>query len=590
MSSATTGGQDFQTSYQRDADQLFRAAFDGAPIGVCLLDQHGCFVRLNPALCAMLGYENDALLGTSLAMVTRPDHLQSAMELLDSLGGADRDEGRMRSVMLGRDGKQIPAQVSLSVARRGDGGSLYLIAHVEDLTEQLAAEANLRFEARHDALTGLPNRTFLSDLLRSYQEEGRAVGVMFLDLDNFKRVNDGFGHDLGDALLVSAARRLREVSRGNEAVVRFGGDEFLVVCADVDAEGAMTAAHRYRDAMREPFSVEGVELELSVSIGVVTRGEGAALDPTNLIRDADTAMYRAKDLGRDAVVLFDDAMRSGLLRRIELEQALRRAVERREMRLAWQPFFDLHTGEVVGAEALCRWHREGRGLVSPVDFIPIAEATRVIVPIGRWVLETALSQGRAWRRDVPRRFAGRRPAVPAFGNAARFHVAVNVSAHQLTPALPSQVEALLDASDTGPGQLCVELTESALFEDRSLALDIVRRLSAMGVRLAIDDFGTGYSSLAYLRDLPVHQLKIDRSFVSGLGERKRDASVVASIVSIAHELGLEVLAEGVETPAQLESLRAVGVDLVQGWLFSKAVDADEIPAMVARYAPDAEPG
>ncbi|MEZ4407474.1 MAG: EAL domain-containing protein [Polyangiales bacterium] len=589
MSSGTASGQDFQAAYQRDADQLFRAAFDGAPIGVCLLDQHGCFVKLNRALCDVLGYENDALLGTSLAMVTRPDHLPSAMELLASLSAADRNEGRLRTVMLGRDGKQIPAQVSLSVARRGEGGALYLIAHVEDLTEQLAAEANLRFEARHDALTGLPNRTFLADLLRSYESEGRSVGVMFLDLDNFKRVNDGFGHDLGDALLVSAARRLREVSRGNEAVVRFGGDEFLVVCADVDAEGAMSAAHRYRDAMREPFSVEGIDIELSASIGVVARGGGAALDTTSLIRDADTAMYRAKDLGRDAVVLFDEALREGLLKRIELEQALRRAVERREMHLAWQPFLDLHSGEVVGAEALCRWQREGRGMVSPVDFIPLAEATRLIVPIGRWVMETALLQARAWRRDVPRRFAGKR-ATTHLGSEARFHVAVNVSAHQLTTALPAQVESLLESTDASPGELCVELTESALFEDKSLALDVVKRLSSMGVRLAIDDFGTGYSSLAYLRDLPVHQLKIDRSFVSGLGARQSDASVVASIVSIAHELGLEVLAEGVETPAQLDALRAVGVDLVQGWLFSKAVPPDEIPAMVARYARDDEPG
>lgn len=220
-----------------------------------------------------------------------------------------------------------------------------------------------------------------------------------------------------------------------------------------------------------------------------------------------------------------------------------------------------------------------------MEFIPVAEATRMIVPIGRWVLETALGQARSWRRDVPRCFAGVRQRPSGSKSEARFHVAVNVSAHQLTPALVGQIEGLLEATDTRPDELCVELTESVLFSDKSVAFEIVHRLSAMGVRLAIDDFGTGYSSLAYLRDLPVHQLKIDRSFVAGLGTHKRDSSVVASIVSIAHELGLEVLAEGVETPSQLEALRAIGVDLVQGWLFSKAVAAEVLPALVARYAP-----
>ncbi len=408
-----------------------------------------------------------------------------------------------------------------------------------------------------DALTGLPDRAAFLAALRSASASGEAVAVLFLDLDDFKIVNDGFGHEAGDRLLIQVAHRLGVAVRDGDMVARLGGDEFTVLCSGVgDQARATMTAGRLRAALSEPFDIGGQRRHVRVSIGcrIATPGES---DPESLLRDADSAMYQAKEAGKDRVELFSDATRARLLRRIELEQLLRTALEQDTLDVHYQPQVDLATGRLVGVEALARWSE-----ASPAEFIPVAEETGLIGPLGAWVLRTAA-------RDLARWHAQGLTALTA---------TVNISTRQLDdPDFPIAVATALADAGLAPESICLELTESALMDAGTRPLDCLRAIKDLGVYVGIDDFGTGHSSLARLRSLPVEVLKVDRSFVDGLGTEPEDSAVVAAILSLAHALGLHVIAEGVETPLQAHQLAALGCSVAQGFLWSPAVPAAQIP-------------
>ncbi|HSO95474.1 MAG TPA: EAL domain-containing protein [Acidimicrobiia bacterium] len=462
-----------------------------------------------------------------------------------------------------------------SYLRDARGPTLTEEATVESLL-QLAAiaiehhtfEGQLSHQAHHDPLTGLPNRVLFYELLEHALARSlrlnTAIAVLFLDLDRFKVVNDSLGHDAGDALLAVLARRLESVLRPGDVVSRFGGDEFTVLCEDIDPHAAarqsVNVAERIIDAVGEPFVLDGDEQFLSASVGIALAFHGSER-PEDLLRDADAAMYRAKERGRGCCEIFDEAMRARAQDRHEIENTLHRAVSREELRVFYQPVISLTDGACVGVEALVRWQHPDRGLLAPRDFIPLAEETGLVVPMGHWVLHAAVTQAADWRR-VQR-------------DPGRFRLSVNLSGRQLQdPGLADGVEDLLDTVGLDPQALCVEITESVLMDDADAGA--LKALKAIGVRVSVDDFGTGYSSLGYLRRFPVDEVKIDRSFVARLGTDPADAAIVAAVVSLGHALGVEVVGEGVETESQLHELRALGADAAQGFYFSPPQPAADL--------------
>ncbi|MGZ4688331.1 MAG: PAS domain S-box protein [Acidimicrobiia bacterium] len=438
--------------------------------------------------------------------------------------------------------------------------------------ERKTFEDRLAYQAQHDPLTGLPNRVlfveFLTLALARADRRHSTSAVLFLDLDRFKVVNDSLGHDAGDELMTKLSTRLCAAVRPGDTVARFGGDEFTVLCDDLSIAGAgheaIDVAQRLLDVIEAPIQLNGEDQHLSASIGIAIAGPGDS--PETLLRDADAAMYRAKADGKGRWELFDEAMRSSARSRLETENALHRALERDQLRIFYQPIIELAGGTCSGAEALLRWQHPDRGLVAPDAFIDLAEETGLIVPIGMWVLEEACRQLMEWR---------------ASGQvSSTFSMAVNLSARQLAQAdLVGSVAAALERTGAPPEQVCLEITESVLMAETTIeAIDALR---ALGVRLSIDDFGTGYSSLGYLRRFPVDSVKVDRSFVDGLGTESEDSAIVAAVVGLGHALGLSVVAEGVETELQLAELGALGCDRAQGFFFSPPQPSDVFASVIA---------
>ncbi len=458
-----------------------------------------------------------------------------------------------------------PAALDLAIGatRIGSDSALVRVAKVFDhhrslLQSQLEEEqTRLTHQALHDALTGLPNRVlFLERLAQSVEAASRRSihsAVLFIDIDRFKAVNDIAGHAAGDQLLIGMARRLREVLRPADTVARLGGDEFVVLCEnlyDVQKE-AVAIAERICETVAQPFSAAGNELFTSASIGLAFVRPGD--DPHVLVARADSAMYMAKQRGRSRWEIYHPDFDERTTRRAELINGLHRAVERAELVLHYQPVKDLGTGAVVAMEALVRWQHPALGIVAPTEFIPLAEETGLIVEIGRWVLTEACTQCAAWRAD----------------GYDTVDVAVNVSGRQLDDAEFAQdVERVLAATGLPASALSIEVTESVIVTEGSVGHEVLEELQRIGVSLAIDDFGIGYSSLSYLAKLPVHSLKVDRTFIAGLGTAQ-DSSIVAAMVELAHKLGLEVVAEGVETELELEQLRQANCDEAQGFLLGR---------------------
>ncbi len=536
-------------------------------------------VYVNRGFERITGYSSEETVGRNARFLQNHDSQQPALdELRDAIESNAEWSGLFRNYR--KDGSVFWNEHNVSPVFDAEGRVVNHVGVINDVTERKRLEERLEHQAFHDALTGLPNRQLLLDRLRQAlnraERAGTVVAVLFVDLDNFKYVNDSLGHEAGDRLLSEAAERLESCLRPSDTVARLGGDEFVVLLEDTEGEGeAVRVAERMAQEMGAPFVLGAHEVFAPTSIGIALGGRAApSVGPEQLLGNADAAMYEAKKRGKARYAVHEEAMSRKARARLGLENDLRRAVERGEFEAHYQPQVALggeEAGRIMGVEALARWRRPEHGLVPPAEFVPLAEETGLIVEIGWQILREVCGQARAWRdlwRD--RGHAG-----------ARFPTTwVNLSARQLRePDLLARVAGALEDAGLDPGDLGFEVTESVLMEDGRASVARLEDLEALGVKLAIDDFGTGYSSLSYLKRLPVGLLKVDRSFVDGLGRDQGDETIVSAVIGLGRAMRLEVLAEGVESADQLARLRDMGCDLAQGYHLARPVPGDEISSL-----------
>jgi diguanylate cyclase (GGDEF)-like protein/PAS domain S-box-containing protein len=549
----------------REAQERFRSAFEHAPIGMALTSLDGRLFRVNRALVQILGRGESELLASSILDLSHPDDREMCRESMARLLSGHTASCQLEQRYLHHEGHPVWVSVSASLVRDVSGQPLYLVSQIEDIAERRASGEALAHQAIHDPLTGLPNRLHFverlgRELTRAEQRHER-IAVLFLDLDRFKVVNDSLGHSAGDRLLVAVADRLNATMGPTDIVARFGGDEFTILCHNVTSEEtAELVAERLSEAIARPLALMEGEVFVTASIGIALSGDTTD-SPETLLRNADAAMYRAKDNGRDRAELFDARTHHRAVDDLRTGNALHRAIERGEMRVYYQPMISLDNGLLTGFEALIRWEHPERGLVPPMEFVPLAEETGLIVPLGAWALEEACRQAVRWHDAKP--------------DAPPLSMSVNLSPRQLAePALPNEVARVLHDTGIQPTALWLEITESTLMRDAESAASALGALRALGLHVGVDDFGSGYSSLAYLERLPVEALKIDRSFIEGVGARKDSTAIVNAIVSLARALQLTTVAEGIETAQQLQQLRGMGCETGQGYLFGAAQPAE----------------
>ena len=525
------------------------------------------FEYVSPAAARILGYTTEELYADPELVMKIVD--ESHMADMDGIGHDGRFSEPRDVRVRRKDGTYAWIEQRLTPVFDQDGHLSAVEGIASDVSERKRVEATIAHQALHDALTQLPNRLLLLDrlsqaLARTARDED-FVAVLLLDLDRFKLVNDSLGHRAGDDLLMAVAARLREAVRPGDTVSRLGGDEFVVICEGVSsATHARLLGERLAALLTKSYSVAGTEVFASASIGVSIGQDGDSTE--ELLSDADAAMYLAKEKGRGRVELFRPVLRERAESRLATEAALRHAVENAEFMVAFQPIVALEAGWVTGAEALVRWRLPDRTTVAPGEFISLAEETGLIVPIGAWVLSEACLQLRRWKDDFPR--------LP-------LTMSVNLSARQLNAELLETLRDVLTATDLDPASLTLEITESVLMEDVEAALEALVGLKSIGVSLSVDDFGTGYSSLSYLKRFPIDILKIDRSFVSGLGADDHDTAIVAGVLAMARGLRLDVVAEGVETDEQLRALRVLGCPFAQGFHFAPPLAPDELAQLLS---------
>lgn len=559
------------------AEQRFTAAFMNAPIGMAVLDLDGVVTEANPAMADLLRHPVEALVGDCAFDWVHPADRHGSRgrfrRLLCDASAVETAEVRM----VRGDGEIAWTAVSTATLRDPSGAPSSFILQLHDVTDRHNAEEKLRHRASRDPLTGLANRSMFIEHLQvavaSPNVPTQVPAVMFIDLDRFKIVNDSMGHSCGDKLLAQVATRLQHSLRPTDLIARLGGDEFAVLLpAVLSAAEASEAARRLQHSLREPFLVDGSEIHVRASIGIALANRGS--DAHALLRDADAAMYRAKADGGSEHAIFDASLRMASNRRMDLETGLFRVLADKELRLHYQPIVDTTTGAHAGYEALLRWHRASGEVVSPAEFIPIAEETGVIIPIGAWVLRRATQQMRNWRAQ--------HPDLPSL------NIAVNVSGQQLlSRGFDDEVRACVNL--LAPDTLTLEITESAATQLTRQAVDRLEQLSQLGAQIAIDDFGTGMSSLARLQLLPVHSVKIDRQFIANLATSEQARELVQAILAMAKALGVTATAEGVETARQAELLREFRCARAQGYLFGnprppKQVALPNRPRHTARRA------
>ncbi|MGV9318602.1 putative bifunctional diguanylate cyclase/phosphodiesterase [Streptomyces sp. NPDC003660] len=546
------------------SEARFRAVFEGAAIGIGIADLDGNVLQVNGALQRMFGVSETMMRGRKVRDWTHPEDAPQTWRLYEELVRGERDHYHVEKAFNRTDGTALWTNLTVSLLRDADGTPQYQLALMEDTTERRLLHLRLRYEATHDALTGLPNRTLFFERLEKALAagDGQRFGLCYLDLDGFKAINDSLGHAAGDRLLVEVADRLQSCTTASgEMVARLGGDEFVALTTGRDTErGVEELAERISNALLTPVGIDGRDLLVRGSLGIV---EGPAGERTaaEVLRSADITMYRAKSAGGNRAELADPEADARAITRHGLTTALPSALERGEFFIEYQPLVQLGDGTVSGAEALVRWLHPQHGVLGPDRFIPLAEHTGLIVPLGRWVLEESIRQARAWREKQDGSAAG------------PLRINVNLSPCQLThPGLVQDTVDILERAGVTPDALCLEVTESALIGADDGLLKPLRRLAEMGVDIALDDFGTGYSNLANLRRLPVSVLKLDRSFTQGMQQFPADPvdlKIVEGIVSLAHSLDLAVTVEGVETSAQAEQLRLLGCDTAQGWYYAR---------------------
>ena len=535
------------------------------------MDPEGHLTFLSGHAMNVLEYDRDELLGRTPFDLMLPSEAERARLFL---GEHVRNKTGFRDFevqMTTKSGRTVWINVTAVPMFDEDGTFRGHRGAAMDITGRKRAEEQLLHDAFYDGLTDLPNRALFMDRLghalrRANRAEDYPCAVIFLDLDRFKVVNDSLGHMVGDKLLKEAARRLERCIRPGDTVARLGGDEFVMLCEQIpDVETAKAIAYRVQDALSSPFMIEGSEIRSSASIGIALTSPEYER-PEEVLRDADITMYRAKALGKARCEVFDPSMRLEAAALLQLENDLRRALELNEFRMHYQPIVALGNGETTGLEALIRWQHPRRGLVPPGDFIPLAEETGLIVPIGAWVLRTACSQMKTWQEE----------------GLAPLRMSVNVSTVQLRQAdFVEMVMKVLAETGIEPGLLDLEVTESVLVDRNESIIAMFHQLKALGIRICLDDFGTGYSSLSYLQGLPIDVLKIDASFTKNLTSDKERGKIVETILMLGRSLGTEVIAEGIETDEQLKYLKAIECGTGQGFFFSKAVDEKAIKAMMS---------
>jgi len=563
--------RDGAESARRASEARFRAMFTDAAIGIGISDTKGRLLEVNSAMANMLDFTIEEMLGRYLIEFVHPEDPPGMLRYFQEMVTGQRDNYRIERRFLKRDGTALRTNVTVSLVRDDHGKPQYMVGMVEDNTERHVLSEQLRHQANHDHLTGLSNRAYFTERLHAAfgATPNERVGLCYLDLDGFKAINDTLGHVVGDQLLIEIARRLDElVSAPGRLVARMGGNEFVVLVEQsTGLDQLVELAERLLAAVAQPVHIAGHRLVVSASIGLVERSVFEA-SPAETMRDADVTLHWAKVDGKNRWAAYDPERNAREIARITLSAAMPAALEHEEFYVDYQPIVSFADGSLIGVEALVRWSHPEIGRLGPDRFIGLAEETGLIVPLGRWVLETACRQTMKWRA------MGATPMV-----------SVNLAARQVAePGLVDDIASIISDVGIPPTSLQLELTESAIMGTTGEPLEALRRLVDLGVRIAIDDFGTGYSNLAYLRHLPVHALKIAGSFVEGLraGEMDSvDARIVTALVSLAHTLKLTVIAEGVETSEQADLLRRIGADSAQGWLYAKPGTPEDVERWLA---------
>ncbi|HJP95481.1 MAG TPA: EAL domain-containing protein [Pyrinomonadaceae bacterium] len=555
----------------KDQEGLFRRVFEHAA-GMALVARSGEWLTVNGSLCQALGYSREELLAKSYSDIAHPDDVTASLAQIEKLIDGSVPSHQSEQRFTHKLGHVVWMLLNISVVNGRTGDPLHLVFQFQDITARKLEEERLVHDVFHDALTGLPNRALFMDRLRLAIERARRrkaqfFALLFVDLDDFKGINDTLGHIIGDQLLIQVSRRLRACLRTTDTIARLGGDEFTILLEDLnDEREALRVVERLQKELKRPCKLGSRSVPVTASIGI-TSSSPAYERAEDMLRDADMAMYSAKSAGKARYQIFDREKHNPQLDVTNLGTDLDKAVERQELLLHYQPIVCLETGKLHAFEALVRWHHPQRGLISPSDFIPLAEETGAIIGISNWVLREACLQLKRWQERFP-----------FHGSLA---VTVNLSSKQFMQVdLIDQVIEILQDTRINPRSLKLEITESAVMENIGTATVLLQQLRALGIELAIDDFGTGYSSLSYLHRLPINSLKIDKSFVKGMVEKREHAEIVKTILTLARSLGIRVVAEGVETLEQLVELRRLQCDAGQGFLFSKPAEAETAEALL----------
>ncbi|MEL6879253.1 MAG: EAL domain-containing protein [Cyanobacteria bacterium J06607_10] len=546
--------------------KTLKQIFQLSPIGMTILDLGGGFLSANQSFCEAVGYEERELIMLTFTDLTHPEDVPLLRSLGEKLLSGEQQHFQVETRHWSKNEKPLHVGLTVTMVRDSQQRPICFLLQVVNLTEQKWMEAQLRHRDFYDGLTGLANRALFVNrveqaIIRLERNASNQCAVLFLDLDRFKVINDSLGHNIGDQLLSALAGRLESCIRRCDTLARLGGDEFAILLEEIDGlEDALAVCDRVHNSLKTPFKLGSYEVFANISIGVVCSSVGYEKS-SDLLRNADTALYRAKGQGGACHTVFDQSMHQRAVALWQMATQAQFAVQREELKLRYQPVVDIETRRVVGVEALIRWHHPQHGSISPSEFIPVMEETGVITLIGRWVLQEACEQVCKWQKVLSKE------------NPIKINV--NLSARQLTQSnLAEQVAEILEETGLSEQALRLEITETAIMHNSKEALQVLRELKALNVGLCIDDFGIGYSSLSRLQQLPIDILKIDRAFVQNIGDKGENTEIARTIIDLADSLGMGIVAEGVETEAQLEGLRVLGCKNVQGFYFAKPMTPD----------------